>query len=105
MDNDNVTKKVCLFSFVSIVLVVLFIIIPPLFQQDDTILINLMKIIILVILGYTIYLNQKQTDKLRLSESESPEITWQLGINVKYSYVFTFFLGLLFIFVVKSLFY
>lgn len=105
MDNDNVTKKVCLFSFVSIVLVVLFIILPPLFQQNDTILTNLMKIIVLLILGYTIYLNQKQTNYLRLSKSESPEISWQLGVNIKYSYVFTFFLGLLFIFVVKSLFY
>jgi hypothetical protein len=105
MDNDNVTKKVCLFSFVSIVLVVLFIIIPPLFQQNDTVLINLMKIIILLVLGYTIYLNQKQTNYLRLSKSDSPEISWQLGLNIKYSYVFTFFLGLLFIFVVKSLFY
>ena len=101
MEYDNVTKKVCLCSFISIALIVLFIITP---LSNFVIASNFMKIIILIILGYTIYLNYHQTNLMRLNKSDSPEISTQMDANIKCSYVFTFFLGLLFIFVIKSLF-
>jgi hypothetical protein len=65
-----------------------------------------MKIIVLIILGYTIYLNNYQTNILSLSNnaSQTPEVQAQLSTNIICSYVFTLFLGILFIFVIKSFF-
>jgi hypothetical protein len=101
--STDVTKKVCLCSFVSIVLIVLFIISP---LSSFLMTASLMKILILIILGYTIYLNNYQTNILSLSKnsSQSPEIQSQLSTNIICSYIFTLFLGILFIFVIKSFF-
>jgi uncharacterized membrane protein len=65
---------------------------------------TLMKIIILIILVYTIYLNTIQTNSLRSATSyvKSENVMSQLNINIMCSYVFTLFLGLLCIFVMKS---
>lgn len=106
MDIDSstdVTKKVCLCSFVSIVLIVLFIISP---LSSFLMTSSLMKILILIILGYTIYLNNHQSNILSLSKnsSQSFEIQSQLSTNIICSYVFTLFLGILLIFVIKSFF-
>jgi hypothetical protein len=106
MDIDystDVTKKVCLCSFVSIVLIVLFIISP---LSSFLMTSSLMKILILIILGYTIYLNSHQTNILSLSKksSQNPEIQSQLSTNIICSYIFTLFLGILFIFVIKTFF-
>ena len=97
------TKKVCLCSATSIILIVLFII-SPLSNFLTTSL--LMKIVTLVILGYTIYLNNKQTQLLREASSliNSEKLKSQLNLNVICSYVFTVFIGLLVIFVIKSFF-
>jgi hypothetical protein len=67
---------------------------------------SLMKILILIILGYTIYLNNHQSNILSLSKnsSQSFEIQSQLSTNIICSYVFTLFLGILLIFVIKSFF-
>ena len=106
MDIDSsrdVTKKVCLCSFVSIVLIVLFIISP----LSSFLMTSLfVKILILIILGYTIYLNNHQSNLLSLSKksSQTPEIQSQLTTNIICSYVFTLFLGILLIFVIKSFF-
>ena len=101
--STDVTKKVCLCSFVSIVLIVLFIISP---LSSFLMTSSLMKILILIILGYTIYLNNHQSNILSLSKnsSQSFEIQSQLSTNIICSYVFTLFLGILFIFVIKSYF-
>ena len=101
--STDVTKKVCLCSFVSIVLIVLFIISP---LNSFLMTSSLMKILILIILGYTIYLNSHQTNILGLSKnsSQTPEIQSQLSTNIICSYIFTLFLGILFIFVIKSFF-
>jgi hypothetical protein len=101
--STDVTKKVCLCSFISIVLIILFII-SPLSSFLMTSLI--MKIIILIILGYTIYLNNHQSNILSLSKksSQSFEIQSQLSTNIICSYVFTLFLGILLIFVIRSFF-
>jgi hypothetical protein len=101
--STDVTKKVCLCSFVSIVLIVMFIISP----LSSFLMTSLfIKILILIILAYTIYLNNHQTNVLSLSKnsSQSPEIQAQLSTNIICSYIFTLFLGILFIFVVKSFF-
>jgi hypothetical protein len=101
--STDVTKKVCLCSFVSIVLIVLFIISP---LSSFLMTSSLMKILVLIILGYTIYLNNHQTNILSLSKntSQTLEIQSQLSTNIICSYVFTLFLGILLIFVIKSFF-
>lgn len=97
------TKKVCLCTATSIVLIVLFII-SPLSNFFTTSL--FMKIIILLILVYTIYLNNKQTDSLREASLviQSEKLKSQLNLNIICSYVFTLFISLLVIFVIKSFF-
>ena len=97
------TKKVCLCSATSIFLIVLFII-SPLSNFFTASLI--VKIIILLILFYTIYLNNKQTILLREANLiiNSEKLNSQLNLNIICSYVFTLFLGLLIIFVIKSFF-
>jgi hypothetical protein len=99
----NETKKVCLCSATSIFLIVLFII-SPLSNFFTTSL--LMKIVILLILLYTIYLNNKQTQSLSHASSviNSEKLKSQLKLNIICSYVFTIFIGLLVIFVIKSFF-
>ena len=102
--STDVTKKVCLCSFVSIVIIVLFIISP---LSSFVLTSSFMKIIVLIILGYTIYLNSHQTNILSLSSknsSQTPEIQSQLSTNIICSYIFTLFLGILLIFVIKSFF-
>ena len=65
-----------------------------------------MKIIILLILVYTIYLNNKQTNQLREANLiiNSEKLKSQLNLNIMCSYIFTIFIGLLVIFVIKSFF-
>jgi hypothetical protein len=65
-----------------------------------------MKIIIVIILGYTMYLNNKQTDLLKLANGSitSEQLRSQLNMNILCSYIFTLFIGLLIIFVIKSFF-
>jgi len=95
------TKKICTCSAVSIVLIILFIITP---LSKFFITSSFMKIIILIILGYTMYLNTIQTKTLSSATNfvKSELVMSQLNINIMCSYIFTLFLGLLFIFVIKS---
>lgn len=99
----DTTKKVCTCSALSIFLIVIFII-SPLSRLFITS--NFMKIVILLLLSYTIYLNTIQTNYLRNVNQKnlSKEISSQLSINIVCSYVFTLFIGLLIIFVIKSFF-
>ena len=95
------TKKICTCSAVSIFLIILFII-SPLSNFFMTSI--LMKIIILIILAYTIYLNIIQTNYLRTATNvvNSENVISQLNTNILCSYIFTLFLGLLCIFVIKT---
>ena len=95
------TKKICTCSAVSIFLIILFII-SPLSNFFMTSI--LMKIIILIILAYTIYLNIIQTNYLRTATNvvNSENVMSQLNTNILCSYIFTLFLGLMGIFVIKS---
>ena len=95
------TKKICTCSAVSIFLIILFII-SPLSNFFMTSI--LMKIIILIILAYTIYLNIIQTNYLRTATNvvKSENVMSQLNTNILCSYIFTLFLGLMGIFVIRS---
>ena len=95
------TKKICTCSAVSIFLIILFIISP---LSNFYMTSMLMKIIILIILAYTIYLNIIQTNYLRTATNvvNSENIMSQLNTNILCSYIFTLFLGLMGIFVIKS---
>lgn len=66
----------------------------------------LMKLLILALLIYTIYLNSLQTNYLTTASqmNVSKEVNNQLTINLMCSYLFTLFMGLLVIFVLKSFF-
>jgi hypothetical protein len=99
----DITKNICMCSAVSIVIIVIFIV-SPLSNFFKTSL--FMKIVALIILGYTIYLNTKQTNLLRNASvtSVTEQVKSQLNINIICSYVFTIFIGLLIIFVIKSFF-
>jgi hypothetical protein len=95
------TKKICMCSAISIFLIILFII-SPLSNFFMTSMV--MKIVILIILAYTIYLNIIQTNYLRTATNvvNSENVMSQLNTNILCSYIFTLFLGLMGIFVIKS---
>ena len=95
------TKKIYTCSAVSIFLIILFIISP---LSNFYMTSMLMKIIILIILAYTIYLNIIQTNYLRTATNVviSENVISQLNTNILCSYIFTLFLGLMGIFVIKS---
>jgi hypothetical protein len=95
------TKKICTCSAVSIFLIILFVISP---LSNFFMTSMLMKIIILIILAYTIYLNIIQTNYLRTATNvvKSENVMSQLNTNILCSYIFTLFLGLMGIFVIKS---
>jgi hypothetical protein len=63
-----------------------------------------MKIVVLIILAYTIHLNIIQTNYLKnaTNVANTDIVLSQLNTNIICSYIFTLFLGLLGIFVVKS---
>ena len=95
------TKKICTCSAISIFLIILFIISP---LSNFFITSTIMKIVVLIILAYTIYLNIIQTNYLKSATNvvNSSDVMSQLNTNIMCSYIFTLFLGLLGIFVVKS---
>jgi len=99
----DITKNVCTCSAISISIIVLFII-SPLSNFFKTSL--FMKLIALIILSYTMYLNTQQTNLLNSASSSvnSEKVKSQLNMNIICSYVFTVFIGLLIIFVIKSFF-
>jgi hypothetical protein len=88
-------------SATSIFIIVLFIISP---LSNFLLTSMLMKIITLILLVYTIYLNNEQTSLLRLASNsaQSEQVKSQLNMNILCSYVFSIFIGLLIIFVIKS---
>ena len=100
--NDE-TKTICLCSFTSIIIVILFIL-SPLSNFFKTSL--FMKLLSIIILGYTIYLILIQTNNLKgsINASKSENIKEQLSTNIICSYIFIIFLIFLFISIIKSFF-
>lgn len=97
------TKRLCTCSALAIFLIVLFIISP---LSSFFLTSAFMKIITIILLSYTLYLNNEQTNYLRNATqlNLSKEVSSQMGINIICSYVFSLFIGLLIIFVIKSFF-
>ena len=97
------TKKICSCSAISIFLIILFIISP---LSNFLVTSSLMKIIILIILAYTIYLNINQTNSLRVAKEmvKSENINAQLQINIICSYIFSLFLLVLLLSVIRNIF-
>lgn len=97
------TKKVCICSAISIFFIVLFVI-SPLSNFIKTSL--FMKIITIILLIYVLFLNYKQIISLKyaIDSNKSDQIKSQLNMNLLCSYVFTTFIGLLVIFILKSFF-
>ena len=95
------TKKICTCSAISIFLIILFIVSP---LSNFVMTSMIMKIIILIILSYTIYLNIIQTNYLRSATNvaNSENVVSQLNTNILCSYIFTLFLGVMGIFVIRS---
>jgi hypothetical protein len=98
--NDS-TKQSSSLIFISIFLIVIFIISPMSNYYKTSIF---MKIIILILLSYTFYLSILQTNQMRKSYANSKELTIQkqLNMNIICSYIFLLFIGLLIIFVIKT---
>ena len=97
------TKSICICTAASITIIILFVL-SPLSNFFKTS--SFMKLVSIIILGYTIYLNTIQTDYLRraTNSTSAENVKSQLNINIICSYIFTLFMGLLVIFVVKSFF-
>lgn len=99
---DAYTNQLMLSSFISMFLIILFVISP---LKKITVLSFIAKIIILILLAYTGYLCNIQINVMRNSANpqQSETITNQLTVNILGEYIFILLLGLLFIFVVKSM--
>jgi undecaprenyl pyrophosphate phosphatase UppP len=97
------TKNLCTCSALSIFIIVLFVISP---LCNFVKLSAFMKLVVLMLLIYTLYLNHEQTKLLREARriANSEQVNSQLGMNILCSYIFTAFIGLLFIYVIRSLF-
>jgi hypothetical protein len=97
------TKTICNCTAASIIIILLFVLSPLSNFFKTTIFMKLLSIVILV---YTMYLNLIQTNYLRnaSNSTKAENVKSQLTINIFCSYIFTLFLGLLAIFVIKSFF-
>lgn len=98
----EITKKICLFSFIIVFLIILFIF-SPLNQFIRTSF--FIKIFVLFLLGYILFLSWNQTIILKtfFSNNTSPSLHSSLNINIIFSYVFTLFLGILFLFILRNM--
>lgn len=96
------TKKICICTATAIFIIILFVV-SPLSNFFKTSL--FMKAIAIGIVVYILLLNYNQTNLLRTASSvaESEAIRAQLDANIMCSYVFSFFIGLLAIFTLKSI--
>ena len=99
----NITKQICVSTFVSLFLIILFVISPLSNLIKTTVF---MKLVVLMLLVYTIQLNIRQTDILRIAGSSDKytHVKSNVDVNILCSYIFTLFLGVLAIFVIKSFF-
>lgn len=99
----DTTKKLCMCSALSIFIILLFVISP---LCNLVKLSAFMKVIVLLLLIYTLYLNYEQTKLLKEARQlvQSEQVKTQLAMNILSSYIFTVFVGLLFIYIIKSFF-
>jgi len=96
----DLSKKICMCTYISIFFIILFIMSPlNNFVKTSA----FMKVLVLIILGYTLYLNIHQHILFQKNTSVNPKLVNQISTNVICSYIFTLFLIVLFFFVVKDL--
>jgi len=97
------TSNICICSFVSLFLILLFIV-SPLNEYVKTSF--GMKLIVLILLAYTIKLNISQIDSLNraVSAAKEEQMKSLIQTNIICNYIFTTFLGILVIYVVKTFF-
>jgi hypothetical protein len=101
---DNSTKNICLYCFLSVSLIIFFML-TPLNQFIKTS--KFIKIISICILAYTLYLNNTQIQIFYSSNlgENSDIIKRHLNINIICSYVFSLSILLLIFFVIRSFWY
>lgn len=99
----DITKKICICTFISLILIILFMITP---LGNLFITSIFMKFITIFILAYAIYLNIGQSFILQNIDknNKSKEFNSQLNINIMCSYTFTIFLIILLLYTIKSIF-
>jgi len=98
----EITKKICLFSFLTVFLIILFIFTP----MNQWISISILaKIFVLFLLGYIIFLSLQQTSILKtfFSNNKNPSLNQSLNTNILFSYIFTLFLAILFIIILRNM--
>lgn len=95
------TKKACSCSTISIFLIILFIL-TPLSNFIFTSII--VKLIVICLLSYTIYLNYLQGKYMKIlsQNSQSTEVQSQMNKNIICNYTFSLFIGLIILFVIKT---
>ena len=100
--NDS-TISICTCTFVSMILSLLFIVSPLSNFIKTSIFI---KFIVLALIVYVARMSIKQIEYLQnqLTQTILPDVSHQLNMNLTCSYVFILFIGLLFLFVLKSFF-
>ena len=101
--NDK-TKYVCNCIFIAIFLILVFVISP--LNKFTNISLSV-RVIVLFLLGYSIYLNLQQTQIIKNITNEnnfSSNFNSQLSLNRISGYVFSFFILLLLFFIIKSFF-
>uniref|UniRef100_A0A6C0F5M8 Uncharacterized protein n=1 Tax=viral metagenome TaxID=1070528 RepID=A0A6C0F5M8_9ZZZZ len=103
IEYSKATKHVCLCTVISIVLIIIFML-SPLNQFIITSIFG--KIIILTLLGYTLYANFIQNNQFsKKFNVVMMNTTWDpVKTNILCSYVFSLFLIILILSVIKSLF-
>lgn len=96
------TKNICICTATSIMLILFFIISPLSYFFKTSLFMKLMAAILLL---YVLFLNYKQTGILSSATAiaDSESVKAQLNVNILCSYVFTFFIGLLIIFIFKNM--
>ena len=97
------TKNICICTASAIMIILLFVI-SPLSNFFKTSF--LMKNISLLLMAYIIYLNYNQISILKSANSTYPnskQVQSQINTNIMFGYIFTLFIGLLIIFVFKSM--
>lgn len=101
--NGDSTKSICTCTFVFMVLSLLFIASPLSNFHKTSIFV---KCIVLALIGYVGFMSIKQIEYLQnqVKQTILPDISHQLNMNLTCSYVFIFFVGLFFLFVLKSFF-
>jgi hypothetical protein len=101
---NNSTKNICLYCFISIILIILFTLTP---LSNFVLLTTLIKITSILLLGYCIYLNSIQIKNFYtiITNDNSALIKSYLNINILCSCIFSLSMIIFIFFIMKSFWY